>query len=164
MNTTSAVQIANLQKLSATALKTKYRELFREESRSSNRQYLFRRVAWRMQELAEGGISERARQRAREVANDADLRIHPPKSFILPTRETVRDSRDYRLPPVGAMLSRTFKGKSIEVRVLDEGFDYQGRRYRSLSAIASAATGTRWNGFLFFGLTDGSGKKKWIAH
>jgi len=158
MNASIDAQITDLQKLSATALRAKYQELFGEVSRSSNRQYLFRRVAWRVQALANGGLSERARQRAREIANEADLRTHPHKSFAQ-LEDVPRDSgRDHRLPPVGATLRRTFKGQAIEVKVLEQGFEYQGSQHRSLSAIACAATGTRWNGFLFFGLTGGRGR------
>src|SRR5437867_4275538 len=103
MDASIDAQIADLQKLSATALRAKYQELFGEESRSSNRQYLFRRVAWRVQALANGGLSERARQRAREIANEADLRTHPHKSFARLMEDVPRDlGRDHRLPPVGA--------------------------------------------------------------
>lgn len=66
------VQIGRLRDAKRTALRAKYRELFGEDSRSMNRQFLFRRVAWRLQVLAEGDLSERARRRALEIANDAD--------------------------------------------------------------------------------------------
>ncbi len=139
-------QIKALRKLPAAALRTKYRELFGEESRSSNRQFLFRRVAWRLQALAQGDLSDRARQRAREIANDADLRVQPAKTFL---EGKPGSERDPRLPPAGTILSRTFKGIEARVTVLDRGFEYEGRRYSSLSAIASEIAGTRWNGFSF---------------
>lgn len=60
--------------------------------------------------------------------------------------------RDARLPRPGGVLTRTFQGKEIKVQVLDAGFGYEGKTWRSLSAIAKAVTGTSWNGFLFFGL------------
>jgi len=59
---------------------------------------------------------------------------------------------DPRLPVPGTLLVREFKGRDIVVKVLDKGFEYDGRHFKSLSAIAQAATGTKWNGFLFFGL------------
>ena len=62
--------------------------------------------------------------------------------------------RDYRLPQPGTLLIRRFKGREILVKVLDQGFEYESRHYRSLSAIAREATGARWNGVLFFGLTE----------
>src|SRR5258705_358728 len=140
-------QIKALRKLPAAALRERYRELFGDESRSSNRQFLFRRVAWRLQSLAQGDLSERARERAREIANDADLKIQPAKAFLAGKASSERDPR---LPPAGTVLRRTFKGAEICVTVLDRGFEYEGRRYTSLSAIASEIAGSRWNGFSFF--------------
>src|SRR5207245_10052760 len=75
-------KIERLRKLAPAALRAQYRELFGVESRSGNRQFLFRRVAWRMQALAEGDLSERARKRALEIANDADLKVQPTKAFL----------------------------------------------------------------------------------
>jgi hypothetical protein len=60
---------------------------------------------------------------------------------------------DRRIPSVGTQLNRDYRGSTISVRILAEGFEYEGRQYRSLSAIASEVTGTRWNGLAFFGLT-----------
>ncbi len=70
-----------------------------------------------------------------------------PATAAPPARE-----RDARLPRPGGVLTRTFQGKEIKVQVLDAGFGYEGKTWRSLSAIAKAVTGTSWNGFLFFGL------------
>lgn len=145
-------------------LREKYREIFGEESRSNHKQFLIRRIAWRLQALAEGDLSERARQRALEIANDADLRIRAPKGFRIAGEDDGADrtvisrfhgSKDDRLPKPGAELTREYKGKLVVVRVLDDGFEHEDRRYRSLSAIASEVTGTRWNGFLFFGVDGG---------
>ncbi len=148
-------QIAQLRTMKAAALRTKYREVFGEESRSGNREFLFRRVAWRLQVLAEGDLPERARRRALEIANDADLRIQAAKPF----RDAMDAgySRDPRLPAAGTVLRRVFRDATVEVTVLEEGFEFQGRQYRSLSAIASQVAGSRWNGFLFFGLAEGQG-------
>src|SRR4051812_8349253 len=76
-----AMEIESLRKLKTKALQARYRELFGEESRSSNRAHLFRRIAWRLQARVEGDLSERARQRAAELANDADLRLRAPRRF-----------------------------------------------------------------------------------
>ena len=142
------VQIEELRKLPAIALQAKYLELFGEESRSGNRQFLFRRVAWRLQAVMEGDLSERARKRALELANDADLRVHPAKALNAP----MSGGPDRRLPAAGTILRRFFKGRSLEVQVLEDGFEFEGRRYQSLSAIASEVAGSRWNGFAFFAL------------
>src|ERR1039458_1876791 len=161
MNASVLKEIEGLRRLTVGGLRDKYREVFGEESRSNHKDFLFRRIAWRLQANAEGGLSERARRRALEIANDADLRIRAPKDFGSPDAArrtavtTIRagGGRDHRLPMAGTLLTRDFKGRTYIVKVLDDGFEYDGRQYRSLSAIAGEITGTRWNGFLFFGLT-----------
>jgi hypothetical protein len=82
-------EIEALHSLTTAQLKQKYREVFGEESRSNHKQFLFRRIAWRIQANAWGGLSERARQRALEIANDSDLRIRAPKNFL---REPIDDA------------------------------------------------------------------------
>jgi hypothetical protein len=72
-------EVENLRRMSVTGLREKYREVFGEESRSHHKDFLFRRIAWRLQAIAEGDLTERARRRALEIANDADLRIRAPK-------------------------------------------------------------------------------------
>jgi len=154
------VQLAAMEKMTATQLRGKHFELFGEESRSGNRQWLYRRCAWRLQALAEGDLSARARERARELARDVDLRVRPPKQEsaaaprpAVPRRALLRNP-DVRLPMPGTRLKREHKGEVYEVEVLDGGFAFDGQVYRSLSAIAHAITGAHWNGFLFFGLAD----------
>ena len=155
-------EIEDLRKMKMGALRAKYREVFGEESRSSNRQFLFRRIAWRLQARAEGDLSQRARQRALEIADDADFRIRAPEGFFAEhgAEDTARASgragpgRDQRLPCPGTLLTRQFENRRIVVTVLADGFEYQSQRYRSLSAIAREVTGTRWNGLLFFGLAE----------
>jgi len=149
-----------LQNLKVTDLKKRYRELFGEETKSSNKQFLFRRIAWRLQANGEGDLSERARRRAAEIADDRDLRIRAPKEFV--TRpdsgsrsvDRTRPPQDWRLPGPGTLLTRRIGDRQIVVKVLRDGFEYESRRYRSLSAIAREVTGTRWNGLLFFGLAE----------
>src|SRR5438132_8099455 len=141
-------------------LRKKYQKVFHEETRCHHREHLFRRIAWRLQALAEGDLSESARLRAQQIAQDGDLRINAPRSFFTVGSERVhtaggRNGRepDRRLPLPGALLTRKWKGKTVLVEVLAKGFRYENRHYSSLSAIATAITGTRWNGLAFFGLT-----------
>ena len=141
-----------MRKLKTKALQARYRELFGEESRSSNRAHLFRRIAWRLQAKAEGDLSERARQRALELADDQHLRLRAPRSFWRSLETRPESARDPRLPPAGTVLKRAYGERTIEVTVLATGFEYQGKQYRSLSLIAQRVTGTRWNGFQFFRL------------
>ena len=148
-------EIEGLRMLKTKELKARYREVFGEPSPSSNHAHLFRRVAWRLQARAEGDLSDRARERAAELADDADLRLRAPRQFwgkLERAREEAGARRDRRLPVAGSVLKRSYRGQAIAVKVLDDGFEYNGRRHASLSAIASQVTGTRWNGFAFFGL------------
>jgi hypothetical protein len=150
-------QIAALQQLTVAELRQRYAELFGEPTGCGHRTWLIKRLAWRLQALAQGDLSERARRRAAELANDADLRLFPPKN--LPSTPAERlpalpasDQPDPRLPPPGSLLVRLYKGRKLQVRVLANGFELEGERYPSLSAVAKAVTGSHCNGFLFFRL------------
>ena len=159
-------QIDELSRMTVGQLREKYLDVFGEESRSNHKQFLFRRIAWRMQALAEGGLSERALRRALEIANEADLRIRAPKPNLrhvtldpeLSVSRKVAAEFDSRLPPPGTYLEREYKGRRVIVKVLTNGFEFDGVIYRSLSAIAKGVTGTKWNGFLFFNLTGSEEK------
>jgi hypothetical protein len=157
MNPAVVKEIEELRGLSVGALRARYREVFGEGSRSHHKAFLFRRIAWRLQALAEGDLSDRARRRAIEIANDADLRVVAPKETR--TNELVRlpasGARGPRLPQPGTLLTKRYRDQVVVVKVLDHGFEFDGRHYRSLSAIAREVTGTRWSGPLFFGLKRG---------
>ena len=160
MDPTVIRSIEELANSKIPALKKRYRELFGEESKSSNKSFLFRRVAYRLQANAEGDLSERARRRAADIADDRDLRVRAPKEFIARPEpgfgsiDRKGPPKDGRLPGPGTVLTRRLGDRQIVVTVLAEGFEYESRRYRSLSAIAREVTGTRWNGLLFFGLAE----------
>ena len=159
MNAKVLAEIERLQKATLAELRQRYHELFGEEPGPMRKPRLFRRLAWRLQAASEGGLSERARQRALTIAQDADLRIQGPQQFFSDLENSLGPSRstpvgyDRRVPLPGTVLSRRFRDRTIMVKVLPCGFEYEGQHYRSLSAIASHVTGTRWNGLLFFGLT-----------
>lgn len=152
-------EVSAMQRMMTGQLQEKYTEVFGERPRSRHRQWLIRRIAWRMQANAFGDLSERARARAAELANDADVRVTAPRTIVVPVNHRrVADLQpiDSRLPAVGTSICRTYKGQKIEVRVLADGFEYGGERYRSLSAVAKAITGSHINGFRFFGLGGGA--------
>jgi hypothetical protein len=159
-------EIERLRSASVGELRTKYFEVFGQASRSNHKQFLFRRVAWRLQALAYGDLSEQVRRRALALAQDVDLRIKAPQHLVgnaeqllQPTlRSRHRNGRDERLPGPGSILRREFKGEMVVVQVLVEGFQYQDRFYKSLSAIARQATGTAWNGYAFFRLNASEGQ------
>ncbi|MFN3165600.1 MAG: DUF2924 domain-containing protein [Phycisphaeraceae bacterium] len=158
-------KIAELRKMSVTQLRRQHIELFGETNPTGHREYLFRRIAWRLQAQAEGDLAERAkriRARASELARDADVRTTPPPAFrerqggLDPTCEVRTGTlkiEDDRLPVPGTVLTRTFKGTNYSVTVMPVGFEMDGQIYKSLSAVAKAITGSHWNGYLFFGLT-----------
>jgi hypothetical protein len=149
-------QVAAMQRMSVAELRAEYAGAFGEPTRAGNRAWLVKRVAWRLQADAEGDLPERARRRAAELANDADLRLTAPKGPVAPPAVGEARERlavmDRRLPPAGTVLERPYKKAVLKVTVRPDGFEYEGAVYRSLSAVAKAATGMHCNGFAFFGL------------
>jgi len=157
VNEALLLRIEECRKLSLQALRTKYQKLFGESPRSRHKDYLFRRIAWRMQANRYGDLSAEARQLALNIADDSDLRLRTDSaSNTGESGPRARNHRrtDLRLPLPGTVLTRSFKGKIVKVCVLPDGFRYQDRRFRSLSAVAEHITGTRWNGYVFFSLQD----------
>ncbi len=156
-------QLRDLQSMTVSELQLRWQQLYGEPSRSRNRQFLLRRLSWRVQELAHGGLSNRAKARLHELMNDADLadlRVRIPNGFVAANAVsgTATPRRDPRLPAVGSLLTKAYRGQQISVYVREDGFEWNGRSYTSLSAVAEAITGQHWNGRLFFGLTKRSRK------
>src|SRR5438477_3476188 len=131
-----------LRAMTVTELRRKYQEVFGERCRSGNKQHLQRRIAWRMQALAEGDLPARAarlRDKAKDLAGDADLRLNAPRHAIPfatpavagPLRQIhIAKPPDLRFPLPGTLISRQYKGRNITVQVLPGGFDYEGLVYR----------------------------------
>jgi hypothetical protein len=159
-----AAEIDALHRMTTGELAERYEELHGQPVRTRHRAYLIRKIAWRIQANAEGDLTERARRRAAELADDADVRVMAPKTLICPPQPsgTVTVERtlpngehnDPRIPSPGSAIVREYKGRKIRVVVLadNEGFEYDGERYRTLSAIAKKVTGSHINGFRFFRL------------
>jgi Protein of unknown function (DUF2924) len=156
-------EVAALARMGVANLRAKYAAVFGEATATGNRTWLVRRIAWRLQALAEGDLSERAKARAAELARDADLRVTPPRAGAAPVEAGPRRTgvlpraADGRLPPPGTVLTRRYKGGVVQVKVLSDGFEYAGEVYPSLSAVAKAATGSHCNGFHFFRLKTKGG-------
>jgi hypothetical protein len=146
MPDTVLAQLAALQAAPIAELKHKWRELFDNEPPPYNRRFLEHRLAYRIQELAYGGLSEATLERLDALADELDGKA--------PRRRTALDIR----PIAGTRLIRDWKGVEHCVTVRREDFEYQGRPYKSLSAIARHITGTRWNGLVFFGLKKTRGR------
>jgi hypothetical protein len=136
-------QIAALAKASLPELRAQWRDLFGKEAPGINRAYLERRIAYRLQELAYGGLSDTTRMKLDALAKTAD------KGSSARTRARAQDR-----PIAGTKLLRVWQGVEHSVTVLQTGYDYQGRSFASLSAVARHITGSRWNGPAFFGLRD----------
>lgn len=146
-------QLQELRRLTPGELRARYAELHGAATHSRNRTWLIRRIAWRLQAVAEGDLTQRARRRAAELVNDADLRVIPPKDHVVASLPDQRQvNRDRRLPIPGTVLERLYKGNLLRVRVLDAGFEYGGETYKTLTAVARVITDSHINGFAFFRL------------
>ena len=140
-------RLAELNRMEIATLKTTWRKLFGSEPPPYNRKYLESRLAYRVQELAWGGLKPETVARLKALGEE----LEPGRA-----RGSGR-SRNSR-PIAGTQLVREWQGTAHAVTVRERDFEYQGRPYKSLSAIARAITGTRWNGWLFFGLKSQTGR------
>ena len=150
-------EINRLRQMTVAELQVRWREMYGEETRSRNRSYLWRRLAWRLQELQFGGLSGAARARLIELAPDGLQPRKPPHTATQASPQPVsRPVRDMRLPTPGTVILRKYKGRDLRLVVRDDGFELDGAMFRSLSEAARAVTGSKWNGRLFWGLTQRS--------
>jgi hypothetical protein len=136
-------RLAALKSASTPELKAQWRELFDSEPPPYNRRFLEHRLAYRIQELAYGGLKPETIRRLKMLGEQLG------GGKAASRRVGVHDR-----PVAGTRLIRDYQGVEHTVTVLTDGFEWQGRPYKSLSAIARAITGTRWNGLVFFGLKN----------
>jgi hypothetical protein len=142
-------EIESLRALDRDALIAKYRELRGREPRQTGRAWVLRRLMWAAQERRLGGLSTVARARLDELIAQIDLKVEAP----VVRKGAVAREEKVAGPAVGTTLVREWRGRQIQVRVTDDGFECDGAIHRSLSAVAKAVTGAHWNGKLFFGVT-----------
>ncbi len=160
-----AHDLATLPQLTVAQLRKCDAALFGEATNARHKVWLCKRIAWRLQASAAGDLSECACQRAALLADDANLRLNPPKPGTTasvaaaatapaenPPARPAPGQPDPRLPPPGSVLTRLYKGQELHITVLPCGFAYQGQAYPSLSALAKVITGSHCNGFHFFRL------------
>jgi hypothetical protein len=152
-----AVDVHRLAEMQPCELQQLYKRIFGCAIPSGNSDQARRKIAWHLQAEREGCLPESARRQALAIAKEASLRIHVRHGSArsaLPhaTVTGIVSDHDSRLPMPGSIIVKDHHGKTVVVRVLDAGFEYDGKRFASLSAIAKQITGTKWNGFLFFGL------------
>ncbi len=141
MSETVLARLAALRSTPTAGLKEQWRELFGKEPPPFNRKYIESRLAYRLQELAFGGLKPEIVARLEALGEQLDG-----------GKVEVRKRRVDDRPIAGTRLIREWQGVEHTVTVLHDGFEWQGRPYKSLSAAARAVTGTRWNGLVFFGL------------
>lgn len=152
-------QIADMDNLSHEELCNLWQTLFGKAPGAFNRPYLIKRLAYRIQEIAYGGLSDKARTSMDEIL---DAHGFDENGGSLDGRRAER-KRKVGVPVVGTRLVREWNGHAYEVTVVHGGFEYEGRRYRSLTAITQAITGTHWNGRAFFGLKKSHTKKSGVG-
>ena len=150
-------RIHALRQMTVAELQCEWERLCGEPTRSRNKQFLYRRLAWRIQELQHGGLSDRTRNRIDELAPDSFVRAPAPHALhdAVDGAQTVRKRpRDSRLPSPGTVIVKAYKGRELRLVVHDDHFELDGQSFRSLSEAARHVTGSRWNGRLFWGLTS----------
>ena len=145
MDATVLARLAALHAMSVKELKDKWASLFATSAPNNSRAFLEVRIASRIQELTYGGLSRDTRRTLDTLADEVE-------------GKSVRKAMavDARNPMPGTKLLREWNGTEHTVTILSDGYDWQARKYKSLSAVAKAITGTNWNGFRFFGLRDKS--------
>jgi len=156
MAETKLSQIVELKKKTLDELQAEYAELFPgQQTPSNNKVYLWRKIAYRLQELEYGGISADARDKIQELIrqfNPINNKALRPDDAIAERPKKTKLSRDKRLPIPGTVIIKEYKGIKLEVKILESGFEFRNKVYKSLTAIAKEVTGAHWNGYLFFNL------------
>jgi hypothetical protein len=136
-------RLATLKAMSVKDLKAEWEKLFSSAAPNNSRKFLEFRIAYRIQELTYGGPNRQTRRMLDLLADEVEGHAKRKHQIM-----------DPRNPVTGTKLLREWDGVEHTVTVMRDGFDWQGRKYKSLSAVARAITGTRWNGYRFFGLRE----------
>lgn len=157
MSESIAAQVQVLQKMTVAELRIEWEKVFGEQTKQRHRVYLWKRLARRLQK---DQLPKLTPEEEVKVAQYRELIRQLPPERWFPGKQGrkakgKKPTSDPRTPPPGTVVSRDYKGEEIIVKVLDEGFEFAGQVYRSLSAIAKEVTGTTWNGPAFFGLRKG---------
>ena len=145
-------QIMSLKSAAVETLLKRYKELYGEDAASNHRLYLWRKVAYKTQEHESGSMSAKAKSRLKALIEEYD----PINNKVLRPNKAApclpAIVKDKRLPIPGTVITKEYKDAKYQVRVLEKGFEYNEKIYRTLSAIAKEITGSHWNGYLFFNL------------
>ncbi len=165
MEASATTQISRLQKMGLKDLRLEYQKVFGKPTKSRNRKQLFSQIAKKIQADRGGQKTEdapvkptlRVKFKRKTKARTAGKKKTTAKK---PAKPRPIGQRDPRLPKIGTTITKKYKGKTLNVRVLEKGFEYDGQVFRSLSGVAKHVTGSIWNGFLFWGLIPREGKKR----
>jgi hypothetical protein len=152
MAETNLTEIMEVKEKTLDELKAKYEELFPgQQAPSNNKVFLWRKIAYRIQELEHGNTSAESEDKIQQLIQQFDpinnKALRPDNGA-----EKQPKMRDKRLPIPGTVIIKVYRGVKLEVKVLESGFEYNNNTYKSLSAVAKRITGAHWNGYLFFGL------------
>lgn len=150
MTTGIAQEIEALRQMALPELVVRYRELFGREPRVKHREHLWKRCAWKIQEIQFGGLSDVAKRRLEELIAEIDLPVGEKQRTVA---GKLRGTAQPKMPVTGTAFTRQWKGREVRAVAVDGGFECDGVVYKSLTAVALAVTGSHWNGKLFFGLT-----------
>ena len=143
-------EIMALKNAPVEELLRRYKELYGEDAAGTHRLYLWRKIAYRLQEREHGSLSAKAKGRLRTLIEEYDPINN--KALRPDTVKRQHFLRDQRLPIPGTLITKEYKGLAIEVKILEKGFEYKSKVYKSLTAIAKEITGCHWNGYLFFNM------------
>ncbi len=158
MSESIASQVMALQKMTVFELRVEWEKVFGEPTKQRHRIYLWKRLARKLQEDQLPNLTPAEEAKVTEYRKQ--IRQMPPDQWF-PGKQRKQPqpksrTRSNRTPPPGTIITREYKGRQISLKVLDDGFEYQGQVFRSLSAVAREITGTSWNGFTFFRLDKGA--------
>ncbi|MFH0839085.1 MAG: DUF2924 domain-containing protein [Candidatus Omnitrophota bacterium] len=145
-------EIMALKNAPAEELQKRYKELYGEDATGTHKTYLWRKIAYKLQEQEHGSLSAKAKERLKVLIKEYDPinnKILRPDKPMVNQQASVKDKR---LPIPGTVITKEYKGANYQVKILEKGFEYNGKLYKTLSAIAKEITGAHWNGYLFFNL------------
>jgi hypothetical protein len=151
MRETKLSEIARLKHYSLDKLRKRYQELLGRDTKSNNRTFLVRLIAHRLQEVKFGPASDAAHDRINELIQKYDPINNKVFRPDAPSSKR-KSSRDRRLPIAGTEIIKKYKGQQYVIKVMENGFEFNGKAYRSLSRIAEEITGIHWSGYAFFNL------------
>ena len=156
-NETITAQIMAIKNMPLLELQNRHKELFdTKEMPCDNKVYLIKRIVYKLQEAEYGGLSETVKAKISELMTKYDpvnnKALRPQVISAGKEVDSLPFSRDKRLPIPGTTITKKYKDQTIQVKVLEKGFEYDNTYYKSISSLVQAITGSHWNGYDFFNL------------